>query len=179
MIDIDAVDIRQALSDNGFVATHVTKLKPDIHVSKEVPPEQEAYVAIDNSLIIQEGLAVLSGCFQRLYDPGKAADSYFECNGPDIFLPVPIEETNGEIIGTISELFDDVKINPNCYTDASQDKLDIKKLNNFLDSNIDEIVKVLTKYFKLLIDNNPRRHQMKRPAHNTITPPSTKKDNKV
>lgn len=178
MVDIDAIDVRDALSNGKFVSTHVTILKPDIYVRREVPRELEAYAAIDNSLIIQEGLAVLSGCFQSLYDPGKATNNYFECNGQDIFLPVPMEEKNEEIIQAINDLFDDMKINPNCYADASQGQIDLRKLNNFRDSKIDEIVEALTKYFKRLVDDNPRHAQMKRSVHNSTAPPPTKKDNK-
>ena len=178
MVDIDAVDVRDALSKKGFISTHVTKLKPNIRVSVEVPCTLEAYAAIDNSLIIQEGLAVLSGCFQSLYNPRLAAYNYIKCNGPDIFLPVPKDENNGEIIEVISDLFDDIKINPNCHAIGSQDDINLRKLNNFSDSNIDEIVKDLTKYFKRLVDENPRRTKMKRPSHNSTAPPPTKKDNK-
>ena len=178
MVDIDAVDIRDALSKKGFVSTHVTKLKPSMCLSMEVPYTLEAYAAIDNSLIIQEGLAVLSGCFQSLYNPGLAAYNYNECNGPDIFLPVPKDENNGEIIKVISDLFDDIKINPNCHAIGSEDKIDLGKLNNFSDSNIDEIVDALTEYFKRLVDENPRRTKMKRPSHNSTSPPPMKKDNK-
>ena len=178
MVDIDAVDVRDALSNGKFVSTHITMLKPNIYVRTEVPYELEAYAAIDNSLIIQEGLAVLSGCFQSLYDPGQAAKNYFECNGPDIYLPIPDDEFNMKIIKVVNDLFDDMKINPNCYRDVYQGQIDLKKLNNFRDSNIDEIVEALTEYFKRLVDDNPRRHRMKRSVHNSTTPPPTKKDNK-
>lgn len=178
MVDIDTVDIRDALIKNGFVSSHVTKLKPGVGVNAEVPCELEVYMEIDNSLIIQEGLAVLSGCFQSLYDPGKAVHNYIMCNGPDIFLPVPKDEYNEKIIGVISDLFDDIKINPNCHAIGSQDQINLRKLNNFSDSNIDEIVEELTKYFKRLVDENPRRTRMKRPTHNSTTPPPMKKDNK-
>lgn len=178
MVDIDVVDVRDALSNGKFVSTHVTKLKPNIYVSVGVPRELEAYAAIDNSLIIQEGLAVLSGCFQSLYDPGKAAKNYFECNGQDIYLPIPDDEFNMKIIKVVNDLFDDMKINPNCYRDVYQGQIDLKKLNNFRDSNIDEIVNALTEYFKRLVDDNPRHEQMKRSVHNSTTPPPMKKDNK-
>ena len=103
MVDIDVVDVRDALSNGKFVSTHITKLKQNIYVSVGVPRELEAYVAIDNSLIIQEGLAVLSGCFQSLYDPGQAAKNYFECNGQDIYLPIPDDEFNMKIIKVVND----------------------------------------------------------------------------
>lgn len=167
MVDIDAADARDALLNGKFASTHRTNLKLDINVRTEVPHALGAYAAIDNSLIIQEGLAVLSGCFGSLYAPRLAVHNYLHCNGPNIYLPIPDGENNREIIKVINDLIGDMAINPNCYVDSSQVNIDLGKLNNFSDPNIDGVVDALTEYFKRLVDDNPR-----------LAPPPTKKDNK-